>query len=77
MESFHETGDFFATSGVPKTDIFKLKRRYYSLINTLFWAVAVSIPMLYYLVQLFLSGSTVYHIIGLGIIILCKHSIIL
>lgn len=77
MESFHETGDFFATSGIPKTDTFKIKRRYYSLINTLFWVVVVSVPMLYYLIQLFLSGSTVYFTIGLGIIVLCKYSIIL
>ncbi|XP_035724404.1 1-acyl-sn-glycerol-3-phosphate acyltransferase gamma-like isoform X1 [Vespa mandarinia] len=70
MESFHETGDFFATSGVLKTDIFKLKRRYYSLINTFFWVVVVLVPMLYYLIQLFLSGSTVYFSIGLAIIVL-------
>lgn len=75
-ESFHKTGDFFATSGVPKTDTFKLKRRHYSLINTLLWGVMVLVPMLYYLIQLFSSGSTVYCTIGVGIILLCKHLII-
>ncbi|XP_043278505.1 1-acyl-sn-glycerol-3-phosphate acyltransferase gamma-like [Venturia canescens] len=69
-ESFMQTGDFFATSGVPRTDTFKLQRRYYSLINTIFWAVIVLVPMLYYIVQLFLSGSTVYFSIGVGIILL-------
>lgn len=69
-ESFHETGDFFTKSGVPRTDTFKLKRRYYSLINTLFWAVVVLVPMLYYLIRLFLSGSTVYFFSGVSIILL-------
>lgn len=69
-ESFHETGDFFTKSGVPSTDSFKLKRRHYSLINTLFWAIMVLVPMLYYLIQLFLSGSTIYFSIGVSIIIL-------
>ncbi|KAJ8673941.1 hypothetical protein QAD02_005203 [Eretmocerus hayati] len=69
-ESFIQTGDFFATSGVPRVEPFKLPRRYWSLVNTLFWATAVLVPMLYYLVKLFLSGSTVYISIGVGIIIL-------
>ncbi|XP_015604950.1 1-acyl-sn-glycerol-3-phosphate acyltransferase gamma [Cephus cinctus] len=67
-ESFSQTGDFFATSGIPRTDIFKLERRYYSLINTVFWAVIVLVPMLYYLVKLLLSGSTIYFFVGVGII---------
>lgn len=71
-ESFIQTGDFFATSGVPKTDVFKLKRRIWSLVNTLFWAVVVLVPILYYLVKLFLSGSTIYFCFGVGIIVLCK-----
>lgn len=69
-ESFNKTGDFFATSGVPRTDSFKLKRRCYTLLNTLFWSVIVLVPMLYYLVNLLLSGSTVYFSIGVGIIVL-------
>lgn len=70
QESFHQTGDFFATSGVPSTDCFVLKRRYYSLLNTLFWAVMVLVPMIYYLINLFLSGSIVGFSIGVGIIVL-------
>lgn len=69
-ESFMKTGDFFATSGVPRTDNFRLERRYYSFINTVFWAVVVLVPMLYYLVNLFLSGSTIYFSIGVGILLL-------
>ncbi|XP_076233895.1 1-acyl-sn-glycerol-3-phosphate acyltransferase gamma [Calliopsis andreniformis] len=69
-ESFIQTGDFFATSGVPRTDCFYINRRYYTFLNTLFWAVAVLVPMLYYLINLFLSGSTIYFSIGVGIIFL-------
>ncbi|XP_029042136.1 1-acyl-sn-glycerol-3-phosphate acyltransferase gamma-like [Osmia bicornis bicornis] len=67
-ESFMQTGDLFATSGEPRPDQFRLKRRYYTLINTIGWAVVVLVPMLYYLVNLFLSGSTIYFSIGVGII---------
>ncbi|XP_034939015.1 1-acyl-sn-glycerol-3-phosphate acyltransferase gamma-like [Chelonus insularis] len=69
-ESFMQTGDFFATSGVPRTQQFRLQRRYYSLINTIFWAIIVLVPMLYYLVKLFLSGSTIAFSLGAGILVL-------
>ncbi|XP_070158521.1 1-acyl-sn-glycerol-3-phosphate acyltransferase gamma isoform X2 [Polyergus mexicanus] len=69
-ESFYKTGDFFATSGVSRTDSFTLKRRYYSLINTIFWAIVVLVPMLYYLLRLLLSGSIIYFLIGIAIIFL-------
>lgn len=72
-ESFEKTGDFFATSGVAKVDKITLKRRYYSLINTICWTVIVVVPMLYYLINLFLSGSTIYFSIGIGTILLCKY----
>jgi lysophosphatidic acid acyltransferase/lysophosphatidylinositol acyltransferase len=73
-ESFIQSGDFFATSGVPRTDSFTLERRVWSLINTTFWAIIVLVPMLYYLIKLFLSGSTMYFSIGVGIIVLCKYN---
>ncbi|XP_015126590.1 1-acyl-sn-glycerol-3-phosphate acyltransferase gamma [Diachasma alloeum] len=69
-DSFINTGDFFEQSGVSRPDKFRLKRRYYSLINTFFWAVVVLVPMLYYLVSLLLSGSTYYFAAGVSIIVL-------
>ncbi|KAG6794873.1 1-acyl-sn-glycerol-3-phosphate acyltransferase gamma [Apis mellifera caucasica] len=69
-ESFEKTGDFFATSGVAKVNKITLKRRYYSLINTICWTVIVVVPMIYYLINLFLSGSTIYFSIGIGTIFL-------
>ncbi|CAG5099677.1 Similar to AGPAT3: 1-acyl-sn-glycerol-3-phosphate acyltransferase gamma (Homo sapiens) [Cotesia congregata] len=44
--------------------------RYYSLLNTIFWALIVLVPMLYYLVKLFISGSTIAFTFGVGIIVL-------
>lgn len=67
-ESFYETGDFFATSGVPRTGSFRLKRRYYSLVNTICWAIVVLVPMLYYLLRLLLSGSMFGITVGVGVI---------
>ena len=72
-DSFFETGDFFATSGVPRVDTLKLERRIWSLVNTAFWAVVILVPMLYYLVKLFLSGSVYFFAIGVGIIVLCEY----
>lgn len=72
-DSFIKTGDFFATSGVQRTDVFKLPRRYCSLANTLGWAIVILVPMLYYLVNLLLSGSTVQCLIAIGIISSCEY----
>ncbi|XP_054011637.1 1-acyl-sn-glycerol-3-phosphate acyltransferase gamma-like [Hylaeus anthracinus] len=69
-ESFIKTGDFFAISGVPRLDRMQVPRRRYSLINTIFWMAVILVPMLYYLVKLFLSGSTIYLFTGVGILLL-------
>ncbi|KAF7996303.1 hypothetical protein HCN44_001935 [Aphidius gifuensis] len=66
-ESFNKTGDFFATSGVERTKLYKPKRRYFSFINTLSWAVVTLIPMSYSFTQLVLSGSTLYVSIAIGV----------
>ncbi|XP_011055419.1 PREDICTED: 1-acyl-sn-glycerol-3-phosphate acyltransferase gamma-like [Acromyrmex echinatior] len=67
-KSFYETGDFFATSGVPRIGSFRLKRRYYSLVNTICWAIVVLVPMLYYLLRLLLSGSIFGISVAVGVI---------
>lgn len=67
-ESFIKTGDFFKTSGVPALDRLTFERKIYPLINTAFWWFVVLVPMVCYLIRLFLSGSTVYFSIGVGII---------
>ncbi|GLG93978.1 Putative lysophosphatidic acid acyltransferase lpaat [Gryllus bimaculatus] len=67
-DSFFRTGDFFAESGVRRIVPFRLRRRYFSLLNTACWAIAVLVPMMYCLICLLTSGSTLYFSIGAGII---------
>jgi hypothetical protein len=72
-DSFFRTGDFFAESGVEKIEGYRLPRRYYSLINTVAWGCVVLVPMVYYLLRLLTSGSTVYVCIGISTIGICKY----
>lgn len=74
-DSFFETGNFFKLSGVPKIEPVRLPRRIYGLINASLWAIAVNVPMLYYIIQLLISGSTLYFSIGAGLIGICKYYI--
>jgi len=73
-DSFFSTGDFFAESGVKRIEGYRLPRRYYSLINTVTWGFVVVVPMVYYLLRLLTSGSTMYFSIGIGIISICKYN---
>jgi hypothetical protein len=73
-DSFFRTGDFFAESGVMRIEGYRLPRRYYSLINTVAWGFVVLVPMVYYLLRLLTSGSTIYFSIGIGIIGICKYA---
>ncbi|XP_023319306.1 1-acyl-sn-glycerol-3-phosphate acyltransferase delta-like [Trichogramma pretiosum] len=47
QESFLESGDFFATSGVPKVDSFKVERRMWTFVNTAFWSIVILVPILF------------------------------
>lgn len=68
MDSFLKTGDFFATSGVPRVEPFSLPRRISHLINIIFWFVSILFPMAYYLIKLLFSGELLYFSIGASII---------
>ncbi|XP_075232638.1 1-acyl-sn-glycerol-3-phosphate acyltransferase gamma-like [Lycorma delicatula] len=68
MESFLKTGDWFVESGVRRVEPFKLPRRVYSLLNMVGWAIVILCPLVYHLMQLLLSGSTLSFCIGLIII---------
>ncbi|KAF3424948.1 hypothetical protein E2986_09400 [Frieseomelitta varia] len=74
-KSFEETGDFFAISEVPKLERSIIKKRYYSLVNIICWTVVVLTPMLYYLINLLLSGSIIYFLIGASIYLLMQRMI--
>ncbi|RZC38565.1 1-acyl-sn-glycerol-3-phosphate acyltransferase delta, partial [Asbolus verrucosus] len=67
-DSFIKTGDYFATSGVPRLEPFELERRINSLINIAVWVVVICCPMVYYLIKLLFSGELLYFSIGASII---------
>ncbi|KAK9879772.1 hypothetical protein WA026_006837 [Henosepilachna vigintioctopunctata] len=68
-EGFLKHGDLFAlVDNVPRVEAVITQRRYYSLVNVVVWAFVVLIPMISYLLKLFLSGQLFYFSIGMGII---------
>ncbi|KAJ8946633.1 hypothetical protein NQ317_001498 [Molorchus minor] len=67
-ESFINTGDFFATSGVSRIDGFECPRRVNSLLNTIMWSLCTLLPISYYLIKLLFSGELLYFSVGAGII---------
>lgn len=68
VDSFIKTGDFFEQSGVQRVEGFRLNRRYYSLLNVLFWSFVILIPMFSNLIKLLVTGQFLYFTIGLGFI---------
>ncbi|CAH1369228.1 unnamed protein product [Tenebrio molitor] len=67
-DSFIKTGDFFATSGIPRLDSFEIERRINSVINMAIWVILICCPMVYYLIRLLFSGELLYFSIGFSII---------
>lgn len=73
-DSFLKSGDFFATSGVPKLKPFEMAPSIYPLFNFIFWQFSTLVPISYYLVKLLFSGELLYFSIGMSIIGACKYS---
>ncbi|KAL3281231.1 hypothetical protein HHI36_004445 [Cryptolaemus montrouzieri] len=70
-EGFVKHGDFFKlTSDLEPVGPIITKRRYYSLLNTIMWCMAILIPMITYLLKLLLSGQIIYLSIAGGIIVI-------
>ncbi|CAG9859637.1 unnamed protein product [Phyllotreta striolata] len=67
-DSFLKTGDFFATSGVPRVEPFQVQARIYSALNIVLWQFVTLLPISYYLVKMLFSGELVLFSIGAGII---------
>lgn len=70
-DSFLKTGDFFATSGVPRIEPFTVPRRSASFCLLIFWVFSILLPMTYWLVKLLFSGQILYFSIGAGLLGLC------
>ncbi|XP_026293500.1 1-acyl-sn-glycerol-3-phosphate acyltransferase gamma [Frankliniella occidentalis] len=64
IDSFKKTGSFFENSGVPPLEPFTLKRRWYSLLNSVGWALITLPSVCYVLISLLFSGSLFYFCIG-------------
>lgn len=73
-DSFLKSGDFFATSGVPKLEPFEITPSIYPLFNFIFWQFCTLVPISYYLIKLLFSGELLYFSIGMSIIGACKYS---
>jgi lysophosphatidic acid acyltransferase / lysophosphatidylinositol acyltransferase len=70
--SFHETGDFFKTSGITRIEPINFKPRLYTLLNWIAWMVIAMLPILYYLISMIMSGQIFYVLIGIAIFFSCK-----
>ncbi|KAF7996302.1 hypothetical protein HCN44_001934 [Aphidius gifuensis] len=69
-DSFNNTGDFFATSGIEKTLIYKLDKRYLSLINVVTWALLIIVSMLIFFIKLYLFGSVICLLIAASCLVI-------
>ena len=58
LTSYLETGSFSQLSGAPNLPRMQIRRRWFSLVNTLGWAALVLGPIVRYLLALMVSGST-------------------
>lgn len=73
VDSFHNTGSFFKTSGFKETACKYYKRRLYSLINFAAWALFSVSLIMYYLLSSLLSHNWIGLSIALGILLTCKY----
>lgn len=73
QESFHQHGDFFESSGVPRVPKTLVQRRLKPFINTTFWTVLTLTPILYYLAKLLLSGNLIFIALVVGFFAICEY----
>ncbi|XP_050537687.1 1-acyl-sn-glycerol-3-phosphate acyltransferase delta-like [Daktulosphaira vitifoliae] len=69
MDSFIKTGDWFKESGVEPLEKFKSKRKYSSLVNFIFWAVVVLVPLAKLLCNFMIFGKFIF--LGVLLFIFC------
>lgn len=68
QESFHKHGDFFTGTNVTRKVPIKLQPRLQSLCNMLAWNIITVVPIMYYLLQLLISGQFLQFFIGASVI---------
>lgn len=60
MVSFFNTGDWFKESGVKPLEKFVPPRRYYCVLNMIFWTLVTLIPFFYVAFNVLLSGNLLH-----------------
>lgn len=70
--SFHETGDFFKTSGIAPIEPIIFPNRKSSLINWVAWMVVAMLPILYFLINELISGQILHVLAGFSILFACE-----
>lgn len=55
LDSFYNTDDFFAQSGIDRVEPIKLHRSYSSLLNFFIWNLLLTFPLIVYWIFLLLN----------------------
>ncbi|CAO1349935.1 unnamed protein product [Diamesa serratosioi] len=68
QDSFHTHGDFFKGNDIERLEPIEIPRRKTDLFNWLFWISVTLLPILYFILNLILSGKILYFAIGSSIL---------
>lgn len=72
IDSFHETGSFFATSGFQEIPYKTFPRRLSTILNFAGWSVFSVSLVVYYLITSIQSGNWIAFTISAGVLLTCK-----
>lgn len=72
-DSFNNTGDFFATSGVERTSMYKLDKRYLSLLIVVTLGLLIIVSMLIFFIKLYLFGGFICLLIAASCLVVRKY----
>lgn len=75
QDSFHTHGDFFKGNDIERLEPIEIPRRKTDLFNWLFWIAVTLLPILYFILNLILSGKILHFAIGSSILFVCKFQI--
>ena len=73
IDSFHNTGSFFKTSGIKETAYKYYPRRLCSLVNFALWAIFSISLIMYYIISSLVLHNWIGLSIVVGILVICKY----
>lgn len=76
IDSFHNTGSFFATSGFKEIPSRRYPRRLSTIINFAAWSIFSISLVIYFLITSLQSGNWIAFSIAVGIFLTCKYNLI-